>query len=172
MYNCYAVFICRSAITQYEISPRATKVCCENHCLQSCIRTLVSMHSWSKNRPFSRMRTIVCIGLAFCLFTWGLQYKLSLYDPPQAASHHVPTAKLLSKNEQSSSTGSPLVVRTRTSTKVIYTIPTAVVFILLLTLSVLNPPLSGQREQRASRFWHLRRAHLRTYFVRPPPVLV
>jgi hypothetical protein len=129
------------------------------------------MQSWSKTRPFSRMGTSACIGLAFCLFTWGLQYKLSLYDPPEAASHHVPTAKLLSKNEQSSSTESPLVVRTRTSTKVIYIVPTVVVFFLLLVLSILNPPLSGQRQRRASGLWHLRRAHLRTHFVRPPPVL-
>src|ERR1019366_10438930 len=103
------------------------------------------MHCWSTSRPFSRMGTLACAALAFCLFAWGLQYKLSLYDPPQAASHHVPTAKLLSRNEQSSSTESPLVVRTRTSTKVIYIVPTVVVFFLLLVLSILNPPLSSQR---------------------------
>src|ERR1022692_1459259 len=101
------------------------------------------MQSWSKTRPLSRMGTPACIGLAFCLFTWGLQYKLSLYDPPEAASHHVPTAKLLSKNEQSSSTESPLVVRTRTSTKIIYTAPSFVAFILLLVLSIFNPSISG-----------------------------
>ena len=99
------------------------------------------MQSWSKTRSFSRMGTPACIGLAFCLFTWGLQYKLSLYDPPEAASHHVPTAKLLSKNEQSSSTESPLVVRTRTSTKVIYIVPTVVVFFLLLAFSGLWFPI-------------------------------
>ena len=136
------------------------------------MRVLVSMHCWSTNPPFGRMATFTCVALAFCLFAWGLQYKLSLYDPPEAASHHVPTAKLLSKNEQSSFTESPLVVRTRTSTRVIYAVATAVFFILLPILSTLRPPLSGQREQRASRLWHLRRAHLRAHFVRPPPVLV
>ena len=130
------------------------------------------MHRWSKNPPFGRMATLACIALAFCLFAWGLQYKLSLYDPPQAASHQVPTAKLLSQSEKSRSTESPLVVRTRTSTKVIYTAPTAVVVILLLALGILNPPLSAQRQQRANCLWQLRRAHLRAYFVRPPPVLV
>jgi hypothetical protein len=135
------------------------------------MKVLVSMHRWSINRQFSRMCTLVCVALAFCLFAWGLQYKLSLYDPPKAASHHVPTAKLLSKNEQSSSTEIPLVVRTRTSTRVIYTVPTAVFFILLVVLSVSNLPLSGQRQQRASGLSHYRRAHQRTHFVRPPPVL-
>jgi hypothetical protein len=130
------------------------------------------MHFWSKDRPFSRMSVLAFFALAFCVFMWGLQYKLSLYDPPEAASHNFPKAKLLSKNEQSSSLESPLVVRTRTSTRVIYTVPTVVFFILLLTTIVLNPPLSGQREQHASRLWQLRRAHLRTHFVRPPPVFV
>jgi hypothetical protein len=118
------------------------------------------------------MSALAFIGLASCVFMWGLQYKLSLYDPPQAVSHHIPMAKLLSKNEQSSTTESPRVVLTRTSAKVIYTAPTGVFLHLLLVLSILNPTLSGQRKQRASRFWYLRRALLRTHFVRPPPVLV
>lgn len=130
------------------------------------------MHRWNKTPLIARMITLVCVALAFCLFAWGLQYKLSLYDPPEAASHHVPTAKLLSKNEQSSSTESPLVVRSRTSTKIIYTVPTFVAFILLLALSILNPLIPGQRKQRASQSWLPRRRHLRAHFVRPPPVLV
>jgi hypothetical protein len=130
------------------------------------------MDCWSRNRPLSRVGVLAFAGLAFCVFMWGLQYKLSLYDPPDAASHHIPKAKLLSKNEQSSSTESPLIVRTRTSTRVIYTVPRVGFFLLLLTAIVLNPPLSGQREQRASRLWKLRRAYLRTNFVRPPPVFV
>lgn len=43
------------------------------------------------------------IGLAFlglCVFAWGLKYKLSLYDPPRAISHHMPAAKLLTGNER------------------------------------------------------------------------
>jgi len=111
------------------------------------------------------------VGLAACIFAWGLQYKLSLYDPPQSISHQIPKAKLLSKNEQSSSSESPFVSRTRTSSRVIYTVPTVFSFLLLLIISILNPSISSQREQRASRLRPLRRAHLRTHFVRPPPVL-
>jgi low affinity Fe/Cu permease len=131
----------------------------------------VTMHRWSANRPFSRTSALAFVGLAICVFLWGLQYKLSLYDPPSAASHHIPTAKLLSKNEQSSSAEGPLAVRTKASTRVVYNVSTAVSFILLLIVCVLNPPLSGQREQLASRLWGLRRAYLRASFVRPPPVL-
>jgi hypothetical protein len=118
------------------------------------------------------MSVLAFFALAFCVFMWGLQYKLSLYDPPAAASHHIPMAKLLSKNEQSSSTQSPQVVRTRTSTKVIYTVPTVPFFILLLILSVLNPPISSQREQHESQSWLLHRPYLETYFVRPPPAQI
>jgi hypothetical protein len=125
----------------------------------------------SSNRPFRCVVALAFIGLAVCVCIWGLQYKLSLYDPPQAASHHIPTAKLLSENERSSSTESPSVVRTRTSTRVNYTVASVFPFFLLLILSILNPPLSSHREQRASQSWHLRRADLRAHFVRPPPVL-
>jgi hypothetical protein len=113
----------------------------------------------------------VFLGLSVCVFTWGLQYKLSLYDPPQAASRQIPHAKLLSKNEQSGTTESPLVVRTKTSTRVSYTVPSAVFFVLLLALSVLNPQASGQREQRMSHVWHLHRGLFDIFFVRPPPIL-
>jgi len=118
------------------------------------------------------MSALAFVGLASCVFMWGLQYKLSLYDPPEAVSHHIPMAKLLSKNEQSGSMESPRVVLTKTSAKVIYTAPTGLILLLLLVFSILNPALSGQREQRASRLWQLRHAHLRSPFVRPPPVLV
>ncbi len=39
------------------------------------------------------------LGVGLCVFAWGLRYKLSLYDPPHAASHNIPIAKLLSKDE-------------------------------------------------------------------------
>jgi hypothetical protein len=117
------------------------------------------------------LRELAFLGLAFCVFAWGLQYKLSLYDPPQTASHQVPKAKLLSRDEQSSTVEHPLVIRTRTSTSVIYTAPTAVFLILFLAISLLNPPASRRLEKRANRLFHLHRAVLNTLFVRPPPVL-
>lgn len=94
----------------------------------------VTMHRRTSSRPISRVGALAFVGLAFCVFMWGLQYKLSLYDSPGAASHQIPRAKLLSKNEQSGSTESPLVVRARTSTRTIYTVPTVYTFILLLVL--------------------------------------
>ena len=59
---------------------------------------------FNRIRPsFSRF-TFVFIGLAISVFTWGLQYKLSLYYPPHSTYHQIPEAKLLSRNEQAPAT--------------------------------------------------------------------
>lgn len=38
--------------------------------------------------------------LGFCVFGWGLRYKLSLYDPPHSINRRMPEAKLLSGTEK------------------------------------------------------------------------
>lgn len=53
----------------------------------------------------SRQSRIVSLGmllLALAVFTWGVQYKLSLYDPPAKATAHMAKAKLLSEKERAS----------------------------------------------------------------------
>lgn len=129
------------------------------------------MQRWSATRPFSLWVILGSLGLAACVFAWGLEYKLSLYDPPQAASHRIPQAKLLSRDERSGIAEGPLLVRTKTCTKVNYTVPTSVLFFELLAPSKLNPQASEQRERLTSHSWHIRRGLLSTFFVRPPPVL-
>jgi len=129
------------------------------------------LHGLGKIRKLSLFGSLAFLGLAFCVFAWGLQYKLSLYDPPQTASHQIPKAKLLSRDEQPSTVEHPLVIRTRTSTSVIFTAPTTVFLILFLSISLLNPPASRRLDKRANRLFHLHRAVLNTLFVRPPPVL-
>lgn len=37
--------------------------------------------------------------LGFCVFGWGLRYKLSLYDPPHSVDRRMPEAKLLTGKE-------------------------------------------------------------------------
>lgn len=39
--------------------------------------------------------------LGFCVFAWGLRYKLSLYDPPHSINRHMPEAKLVAGKERS-----------------------------------------------------------------------
>ncbi len=127
------------------------------------------MHCRSKCRLINFFATQVFLGLAVCVFAWGLQYKLSLYDPPRAASHQIPEAKLLSRDEQSSAAVSPLVIRTKTSTSVIYTAPTAIFLILFLAASLLNPPATTRLKKLANRLLHLHRSVFNSLFVRPPP---
>ena len=132
---------------------------------------LVKVQHLHTTRTFTLLGILASLGLAVCVFAWGLQYKLSLYDPPQAASHRIPQAKLLSRDERSGIAESPLVDRTKTSTRVSYTIPTAFFLFLVLPLNILNPQSSSQREQRTSGVWHLRRGLFNIFFVRPPPIL-
>lgn len=43
--------------------------------------------------------------LAFCVFAYGLRYKLSLYDAPHSIASHVPEAKLLPDRERGGAQG-------------------------------------------------------------------
>lgn len=163
---------CDCAIQRYAVLSRSAYACAlRGVIVRNSIRDAANMNRWSKTRPFSLLGMLAFLGLAFCVFAWGLQYKLSLYDPPQTASHQIPKAKLLSRDEQSSAAGRPLVIRTNTSTSVIYTAPTAIFLILLLAVSLLNPPVSRRVERRANRLLQLHSAILNTLFVRPPPHL-
>ncbi len=129
------------------------------------------MQRWGSTRQFSLWVILATLGLAVCVFAWGLQYKLSLYDSPQTGSQRIQQAKLLSKNEQSGIAESPLVVGAKTFPGVSYTVPTVVFLILLLPLSIFDPQASGLAEQRTSHSWHLRRGLFNIFFVRPPPIL-
>ncbi len=129
-----------------------------------------TMQQSSATRPFNLLVVLGALGLAVSVFAWGMQYKLSLYDPPASASHKIPEAKLLARDERSGIAEGPLVAGTKASTRVRDTIPTAI-FILFLALSILNPQATGQRELRTSHSWHIRRGLLNVFFVRPPPIL-
>ncbi len=109
--------------------------------------------------------------LASCVFLWGLQYKLSLYDPPQAASHQVPMAKLLSRNEQSDRTEGSTYSQTKPGIKV--PLPAAYTSLLFLFIaSILNLPASSRDSDSDHLLPQLKRALLETHFVRPPPSLL
>jgi hypothetical protein len=133
----------------------------------------VTKHILSKSRPFCLLGTFMVWGLAFAVVVWGVQYKLSLYDPPQAPSHQIPPAKLLDKDQQANASYSPTVSRTNPSARAMPTAHAAMFIFFLLAVSLLTAPASGLREQKVSRSWRLRRnAFLSALFVRPPPVLV
>ena len=122
-------------------------------------------------RPFSRFVILGSLGLSICLFAWGLQYKLSLYDPAQATSHLVPQAKLLSRNEQPATTGGPLIIRTKTTTEISYTASTTVLISLLSLFSALSPRVANRWRERTSNPRCLDCGLFSLFLVRPPPLL-
>ena len=131
---------------------------------------LMGMLRSSKNRSFSRIGALAFLGLAVCIFAWGLQYKLSLYDSSQAATHQVPKAKLLSSNEQSRTAKIALVDQTEVSSSV-FCVVVAFFSVFLFAPSLLNP-LAGQSSQWTNRSWRLHFSSFQSdLFVRPPPVL-
>jgi hypothetical protein len=138
--------------------------------VQTPLQVPLTVHGWIKNRSYSRLGTLALLGLAFCVFAWGLQYKLSLYDPPQAASHQIPKAKLLSKDQQSKTPEGLQSGRYDSPVKRMILAP-ATVFFIRQVLVVLNPPATGQWEQRANSSQQIHCAILNTIFVRPPPFL-
>jgi hypothetical protein len=113
------------------------------------------------------------MGLALCVFTWGLQYKLSLYDPPQSVSHKIPTAKLLSRDEQATSLETPLIGIAKLPAKIFQALLSTAFLSLLLPLSLLVTQTLRHREQEFSQPWRLRSsASLNAFFFRPPPVRI
>lgn len=120
---------------------------------------------------FSRF-TLCLLGLAFCVFTWGLEYKLSLYEPPQASSHEIPSAKLLSKDEQSATATSPLLEKGGVSVTAVV-VTTLFTLFLSFVLAVglrddIVPAWSGEDARLVRR--RRTRSCLNAFFFRPPPV--
>ncbi len=117
--------------------------------------------------------TFVFLVLAISVFTWGLQYKLSLYDPPHSTSHAIPEAKLLSRDEQST-IGGDLPLR---STKAWAVVAQALLFnvfaFFLLALNFLRAPMFNQRDWEAKHPWRIFcRPSLNAFFYRPPPAFI
>jgi hypothetical protein len=127
---------------------------------------------WSTNRRTLSWFTFVFLGLGLAVVSWGLQYKLSLYDPPNTTSHQMPEAKLLSKGEQTTATKSPLLKSTHDSAKILSTVLTSVFFLFLAASGSLHARASEQRPQDERRPWHFRRLpSLNAFYFRPPPSL-
>ena len=147
------------------------------HSLSRVVREVLSENRFSVSAPrttraiFSRL-TLCFFGLAFCVFTWGLQYKISLYDLPQAVSREMPKAKLLSKNEQRAVSESPLLSDSRVPRKVVRAVlvsvflPLLVAFHLLLLFRQVRKGPDTEGSERACV-----RASLTAFFFRPPPIL-
>lgn len=118
------------------------------------------------NHRFRLSRFLVFVGLAISVFTWGLQYKLSLYDPPTAIAHQVPKAKLLSNDEH---------FRTAETIKAIVMKPVTRLTpqIFFLAILLLGPAVPEMRFLAGAidALSMLKPSPASDLFVRPPPSL-
>lgn len=131
----------------------------------------MALNNWHKIRPIDIIGSVAFLALAFCVFGWGLGYRLSLYNPPHTASHTETSVKLISGDEQPSTTKSQLTFETKIVAGAIHTTPASPSLILLLATNLSIPAFWGQRKQNEGRSWHLNCGILTTFFVRPPPIL-
>ncbi len=106
--------------------------------------------------------------LAVSVFTWGLQYKLSLYYPPHSIFHQIPEAKLLSRNEQSTPTEASLLSSAKFPGD--RTQSGLVILTLFACMMLLRPVRARHTEQEFARPWLVSlSARLTAFFFRPPP---
>ena len=119
---------------------------------------------------FSRF-FLVFAGLALFVFTWGLQYKVSLYDPPQATSHSIPQAKLLSEDEQALVMDGATVSDTAEPAAVALSAVVFPFFLAAAAVAVLSKYLTNQ-DLQCDRSWAaLPFASMSAFLFRPPPAL-
>ena len=105
--------------------------------------------------------------LGTCVFAWGLKYKLSLYDPPQSISHHMPAAKLLAGKEQITL---PVVDwwTARAPHVPLALVPFALAFLMLMGVGFQLGRVAGRLPQ-APTLNTTKHAVLAAHFTRPPP---
>jgi hypothetical protein len=126
-----------------------------------------------ETRPSLSRFTFVFLALAISVFTWGLQYKLSLYDPPHSTSHDIPEAKLLSRNEQSTVTEGSFVTSTEVWPLMGHVVSFALLAFSFLRFNLTAGPRWIRQVREARRPWRVpRRPGLSAFFFRPPPALI
>lgn len=127
----------------------------------------------STNRRTLSLCSFAFLLLALFVFTWGLEYKVSRYDPPQSTSRHMAKAKLLStdQDEQTSVAAGLLLGNTKGSTQAKYTCTSDAFILCLLILSPLDLPSDPDESRDSERPWRIRAgASLSAFFFRPPPI--
>lgn len=108
--------------------------------------------------------------LAVAVFAWGLQYKMSLYNPSSGLAASAPHAKLLSQKERPEpNTASIRLDSTQDRFPVSYTIFlfASIVCALVVAVTIQSRSLSLDKGSRQQRF-----AASDFFSFRPPPVLL
>lgn len=117
-----------------------------------------------------RALTIGLALLGVCVFVWGLDYKLSLYEPPHSMAHHMPEAKLLTGKERMTL---PVVTRHETAPR--EALPNLPGFLSLALFAAAGLALPGKGAGRGSPVSVRRTSQpgwvgSLPFCVRPPPV--
>ncbi len=122
-------------------------------------------------RPRIARFSFVFIALGVCVFTWGLQYKLSLYYPAHSTYHQVPEAKLLSRDEQPRTTASLQVIGQKDSSSGdIYAGFLSLMLAWFTGLALYLLPECRWNPARKKPWLAAARASLDPFFFRPPPI--
>jgi len=130
---------------------------------------LETVHFFSKDRQPTPIGTSALLFLALSVFAWGLQYKLSLYDPPQSLARQVPIAKLLSKDEQPRIASSSTIAPSTRASQNVLPIAQCVLLLLVYFSAPARPATFRARRIVADRSWKLQLSPRKSFFVRPPP---
>lgn len=134
----------------------------------------VAVNFWMKHRRIPVWLSLAFLALALAVVIWGTGYKLSLYDAPNAVSHQMPHAKLLSKNEWATTENSSVAVHgvDPNGKLPLLALPCICFVLSLASAAVSNTAVSRDRERKATHPWRLRHsASLNFFFALPPPIL-
>jgi hypothetical protein len=133
--------------------------------LNSCLQTMMK-HFPETRRQWSVLGFSL-VALALAVFVWGLNYKLSLYDPPQASSHHMVAAKLLSNRERL--TTAKIEFQEASNAALLLAVCALLLFVPLLLAGKAQPSWTLLRMANSRKRPGF--ADIPQYFFRPPPSL-
>jgi hypothetical protein len=126
---------------------------------------------WSTTRHLLSRLSLAFLGLGLAVFAWGIQYKLSLYDPPQSVTHRIPEAKLLSKDEKTRTPENRSVKQMEPGVLIPLLCSLFLLFQQILDAKI--DPAWKYHERERKRPWRIFNcAHLDAFFFRPPPALL
>ena len=133
---------------------------------------IVNVLSKTRQPPFRL--ALALAGLALAVFFWGLGYKLSLYAVQHSSFHRIPTARLLSRNEDTNANEFDSVFNGNVApdSPRQYAVDAAAFLILWALFATLSmPPTWSWRREIFRPCPTYALDCLNAFFFRPPPAL-